>query len=195
MGLMRIQNTGNRGRGASLIMTALVFYGILAVGAFLWQWIVAGDPLLIFRINAKRPRMGAETGLLLGAFLFNLVFDYAGPRYSSLLSRFQNSLREIIGPLLPRDIFILAVLSAFGEELFFRGAVQASLGFIPATLLFAASHYPLKKELWLWPLYALLMGSVLGTLRILGGDIWSAVLLHFSVNAVSLGLISGKSRK
>ncbi len=182
--------------GTKFVTLALVFYGIMALVGGVWYRIAAGGSVLRFLAPAERLRPGAEIGLMAAAFLANLLFDTAGPRYSKVLRRFQQSIRAVLDPLGslgPGEILALSILSGLGEEILFRGALQHSLGFIPATILFALSHYPLKREMRVWPVYALAMGAVLGTLRILGGDIWSAVLLHASVNCVSLHLIAGKN--
>ena len=179
-------------KNASFLRLALVFYGLMALIGIGWYRLAAGDwPLHLTPIN-QRPQPWLEIGLLAGAFLFNLLFDTAGPRYSKMLARFHHTFAEVLGSLGFREIILLALLSSLGEEILFRGAVQPLLGFVPAAILFALSHFPLKRDMWIWPIYALGMGVVLGLLRNAGGDIWSAVLLHFSVNAVSLSLISGK---
>jgi len=180
------------GRGPAFLKTALIFYGLMGAGGYLWLQIARGTSVFQLIPPGGRPRIGVEFLLLTAALLLNILFDWAGPRYFSLLRRFQRSLRLVIGPLGTSEILILAILSSLGEEILFRGALQPTLGFLPAALLFALSHFPIKKELWIWPFYALFMGIILGFLRLIGGDIWSAVLLHFGVNAVSLYLLSGK---
>lgn len=191
---MRIHTSDSSGEGKKFIILAVVFYGAMALVGGVWYRIAAGGSVLHYLSPAERLRPGGEFGLLAAAFLASMVFDTAGPRYSKVLRRFQQSLRGVLDPLGSLgqgEILTLSILSGLGEEILFRGALQHSLGFVPATILFALSHYPLKRDMWVWPIYALCMGAVLGTLRILGGDIWSAVLLHASVNFVSLYLLAG----
>lgn len=192
---MRIHASDTSVDGKKFITLAVVFYGAMALVGGVWYRIAAGGSVLHYLPPADRLRPGAEIGLLAAAFLANLVFDTAGPRYSKVLRRFQQSMRGVLGQLGPLgtgEILALSILSGLGEEILFRGALQHTFGFVSATILFALSHYPLKRGMWVWPVYALCMGAVLGTLRILGGDIWSAVLLHASVNCVSLYLLSGR---
>ena len=193
---MRIRESDTSLDGKKFVTLALGFYGIMALVGGVWYRIAAGVSVLRCLPPAERLRPGLEIGLIAAAFLANLLFDTAGPRYSKILRRFQQSMRAVLDPLGPLGagkIAVLSILSGFGEEILFRGALQYSFGFVPATILFALSHYPMKREMWVWPVYALAMGAVLGTLRILGGDIWSAVLLHALINCVSLYLIAGRN--
>ncbi|MFO7849517.1 MAG: CPBP family intramembrane glutamic endopeptidase, partial [Spirochaetia bacterium] len=123
------------------------------------------------------------------ALIANILFDIYAPRILPSARRMFRAMEDALGGIGYCGAAILAASSALGEEMFFRGAVQPSLGILAASLLFALSHFPIRKELLLWPFYALIMGLILGTLRNLGGDIWSAVLLHFLVNFFGLVFI------
>jgi len=189
---MQAGGNGKSFAAPRFVRLALVFYSLMAlIGIGLYRLAAGGWVLHWTPIN-QRPQPWLEIGLLAGAFLFNLLFDIAGPRHSKKLACFHRTLADVLGSLGGWEIILLALLSGLGEEILFRGAVQPLLGFVPATVLFALSHFPVKRDMWIWPIYALGMGVVLGLLRSIGGDIWSAVLLHSSVNAVSLSLISGK---
>ncbi|HDQ13999.1 MAG TPA: CPBP family intramembrane metalloprotease [Sediminispirochaeta sp.] len=176
---------------ATFTTKALLFYGAMALIALLIM-LFAGDPWQGLRPVPQRPRLFAELGTVALLLSVNLALVLLGPRHSRTLGRFIHFLEESLGPLSGSQVMILAASSAIGEEMLFRGALQPIIGILPATLLFALSHFPLRRELWIWPLYALVMGLGLGLLRQWGGDIWSAVLLHFLLNGSSL-LVLGKS--
>jgi membrane protease YdiL (CAAX protease family) len=177
----------------SLLGPAAVFYGVLMIAAIVWRFLAgrAGP----FAPAAGREHLGLEAGIVLGAFLLHLLLDLYGPRISRHFARLFRSLRSILGRIRPTEAVALAALSAFGEEAFFRGALQPVIGLWPTALLFALSHFPARRDLILWPLYALGMGLVLGYLVVVAGDIWSAVLLHFAVNLFSLWYMSSSSRR
>lgn len=177
----------------SLLGPAAVFYGILMAAAIIWRYLAghAGP----FSAAPARSAPWTEAGIVAGVFLLNVLVDLYGPRLSRRVERMFATLRSALGRISPAEAAALAALSAFGEEAFFRGALQPELGFWPALLIFAASHFPARRDLILWPFYALAMGAALGYLVILSGDIWSAVLLHFLVNLFSLLYMSRMERR
>ena len=91
-------------------------------------------------------------------------------------------LRSVLGTLGSREILLLALLSAFGEEFLFRGAIHPRLGLWGTALLFGAFHFPYRRQLLPWSLFALVLGVGLGAMTDLFGSLWPAILLHFVVN-------------
>ncbi|MFP4180097.1 MAG: CPBP family intramembrane glutamic endopeptidase [Spirochaetaceae bacterium] len=170
--------------GTHFMLFAVLFYLLFGGAALLWGNIA--DSLNVLYFNADRPNLAAELLILTAALFGNILFDLYAPRILPSARRMFRAMGEALGEIGYCRAAVLAASSALGEEMFFRGAVQPSLGLVAASILFALSHFPIRKELLLWPFYALLMGVVLGTLRNLGGDIWSAVLLHFLVNFFGL---------
>ncbi len=173
-----------------LLSAALPFYAVFFGAALLWARIAGLGPIWALRETGIRG--GGELLLLLSVFLLNIIFDLYGPRLIPATRPFFRTVGEIFRGIGPQEAFVLAAASALGEEFLFRGAAQASFGLLPASILFALSHFPVRRELLLWPFYAFLMGLALGALKILGGDIWSAVLLHFLVNFFALTYIGGR---
>lgn len=95
----------------------------------------------------------------------------------------------ILRPLLVRDAIVLAVLSGVGEELLFRGVIQAEWGIIPASVLFALLHIP-ERRLWIYGLWALFAGLFLGNLYSWSNNLLVPMLVHIINNG--LGLILWK---
>ncbi len=168
-------------------MLAILFYSLLGGIGIAWTYFARGEWLL--KISYNREFFGYEIAIVLIALLLHTLFDLIGPKKIPAIAQFWDTMQSTIGPLHIPSILLLALLSAYGEELFFRGALQPAIGYIGATLLFALSHFPPKKSMIIWPFYALVIGALLGLLRMLGGDVYSAILLHFLVNAVSLYLL------
>lgn len=87
------------------------------------------------------------------------------------------------------NLLVMAVIPAFGEELFFRGILQTVLGekmnrhyavWITA-FIFSAIHLQFYGFL---PRF--LLGAVLGYLFLFTGSIWASVVAHFINNALAV---------
>lgn len=94
-----------------------------------------------------------------------------------------------VGDLL-LSLFILAVLPAIGEELFFRGVLQRLFiqivkrpwaGIIITAILFSAFH-----GLFLGFIPRTVLGIVLGALFWYSGSLWPGILAHFINNALQI---------
>lgn len=85
-----------------------------------------------------------------------------------------------------RQVLYLALLSGFGEEILFRGVLQPRLGWLWASLMFGALHFPFRPILIPWSLFALAMGFVLAAFTEVFQNLWPAILLHFMINYLNL---------
>lgn len=95
-------------------------------------------------------------------------------------------LADLLGPMKTSEIIALALLSGFAEELFFRGAVQGSWGWIPATALFALLHAGPGASYRIWTGFAALAGLTLAWLMIWRGNLLAPVVTHVLVNGINL---------
>lgn len=132
--------------------------------------------------------LGASLGLLV-VFLTRVLQDrYAWAR------TLHNEFRHLLGTLDGREILLLALASAIGEECFFRGALQAhleaSLGAVPgivvASGLFALLHIGPGVRFLTWTLSSFVVGLLLGAVFAAGGDLVAPIALHFTVNLLNL---------
>jgi hypothetical protein len=96
---------------------------------------------------------------------------------------------EVLGPLSWKEALILALLSAFAEEMFFRGAMQPAIGLVPTTLLFGLLHWPPKKELRPWTLLTTALGLAFGLATEASGHLAAAIVAHFVINFINLEAI------
>lgn len=95
----------------------------------------------------------------------------------------------------------LALASAGGEELLFRGAVQAGLvdhggvaqGLLLTSILFGALHIPANRRLVPWTLMAMGMGMIFGLLYYWTGEILAPLVAHAMVNFANLRFLSASS--
>lgn len=167
-------------------------YLFLALAGAIWIGFQKGIiPLSLF-LDTRR--WWLDLGLGMGAGLLLLGLWAAAERIFPLARDLEAKLAQALGPLSGSEAFALALLSGFAEELFFRGAVQGTLGLVGATILFGLLHSGPGKELRLWTLFALLAGGVLGLLMHWRGNLLGPVAGHFLVNAVNLRRLAGRAR-
>jgi membrane protease YdiL (CAAX protease family) len=86
-------------------------------------------------------------------------------------------------------IVVLALLSAAGEELLFRGLLQPWMGVLPQALLFGLVHQMPGPSRWIWVSWALLVGLVLGVLFEVSGSLLGPLAAHALVNGFNLNFL------
>ncbi len=87
------------------------------------------------------------------------------------------------------NILVIAIIPALGEELFFRGALQSIFrtraggvaGIWWAAIIFSAIHFQFYG---FFP--RMLMGAFFGYLVVWSGNLWLAILAHFTNNVVAI---------
>jgi len=95
-----------------------------------------------------------------------------------------HSLKGLFG-----NVFLIAFIPAFGEELFFRGALQrifqnkknAIMAIWITAFIFSAIHFQFYGFV---PRF--LMGVFFGYLLVWSGNLWLPILAHFTNNAVAI---------
>ena len=98
----------------------------------------------------------------------------------------EHVLANLMGRLDASEALVLAIISGFAEELFFRGAVQSSWGFYWATLIFTLMHSGSGRAFRWWTLFAFVAALVFGGLTVYRGSIMAAVVAHTVVNSINL---------
>ncbi len=95
-------------------------------------------------------------------------------------------LRPVARGLSPLGVVALAVFSALGEELLFRGLAQPLVGVWLQALIFGVIHQGPGKSRWVWVIWATLMGLLLGLLFQLTGSLVGPLVAHALINGVNL---------
>jgi uncharacterized protein len=98
-------------------------------------------------------------------------------------------LRPIATGISFTGIAVLAVLSAIGEELFFRGLLQPWIGLIPQALLFGFLHQVPGQSRWVWVTWATLVGLALGAMFALTGSLVGPLVAHAIINGLNLSYL------
>ena len=100
--------------------------------------------------------------------------------------RLHRELRPFACGLDTTGIVALALLSAAGEELLFRGLLQPWMGLWPQALLFGLVHQMPGPSRWIWVSWAFCVGLVLGVLFELTGSLLGPIAAHALVNGLNL---------
>ena len=85
---------------------------------------------------------------------------------------------------------VLAVASALGEEIFFRGALLPAIGLAGSSLVFALLHVGPKLRFLPWTISSLVAGLLFGQLFLWSGDLAGPIAAHFTVNFLNLRFLS-----
>ena len=165
-------------------------YLFLALAGVLWLGAQRGViPLSLF-VDSRRWWLDLALGAAAGFLL--LAAWWGAERSFPLARELEARLAHVLGPLTLSEAVGLALLSGFAEELFFRGAVQGTVGWIAATLLFALLHSGPGRAFLLWSLFALLAGALFGGIMVWRGNLLGPVVGHVLVNAVNLRRLAGR---
>lgn len=182
----------------SRLKIAALFYSLLAVIAVIWSFVEHGHDFsnLFFHPEPAFLNDSVFTWVLIGASL-GIGFGLLVARLSKFLVHKWNwakglhiEFRGLLGPLADVDVLVFALLSAIGEELLFRGAIQSSFGIVPASIVFGLLHIGPNRKFLPWPAQAIVMGFALGGLFWLTGNLVAPILAHFTINYQNLHFIN-----
>ena len=167
-------------------------YMAMALGGILW--IGARQGVIPLRLFFDPQRWWLDLALGIGAGGLLLGIWKAAEIAFPLARQLESQLADLLGPLTPSEVMALALLSGVAEELFFRGAVQGAVGWIPASLLFALLHTGPGPAFRLWAVFAALAGLLLGALMMWRGNLLGPILAHGLVNGVNLWRLADSAR-
>ncbi len=175
-------------RSPLFVLFALEF--ILALAGSVWIWL-AGYPF-VSRPDPWGDGLLALIGyaaLLVLEWLAEKIFPSGYEELDQLLHRLGEALKSAgIGY---NTALLLALASAIGEELWFRGALQnfliGGLGVYPGLFaqaaLFAAGHPAPGKAGRFYVVWAFAAGLIFGGLYLASGSLVPGILAHFLYNA------------
>lgn len=173
-----------------LYRIAWVLYLLLAIAGAVWMGLARGGLALEHFVDPESWPVDLLWGLAGGAALLGLWL--AGRALLPMARELERTIASLLEDLAPSDALALAFISAFAEELFFRGAVQGSWGVVIATVLFGLLHTGPGRPFLLWTLFALVAGAVFGLLTLYRGNLLAAVVAHLVVNAVNLTRLAAR---
>ena len=128
-----------------------------------------------------------------------VAFVFWGMRTEfAFLARLRELVRETIVPLFascsPLEILLISIMAGIGEEVFFRGFLQGSLGrvvnpwiaLVLVSALFGLAHYVSLG----YAIIAGLLGAYMGALLLLTGNLFVAMAVHALFDFAALLFIS-----
>jgi membrane protease YdiL (CAAX protease family) len=129
--------------------------------------------------------------------LASVVLGVAGAALAVIVSRFlfrrarwARALHDALRPLVSgRDdalLVLMAIASAFGEELFFRGFLSATIGIWLSSVAFGVLHQVRGAGRYGWAISAFAMGVFFAVLFALTGQLIGCIVSHALVNIVNL---------
>ncbi|MFH1262045.1 MAG: CPBP family intramembrane glutamic endopeptidase [Pseudomonadota bacterium] len=127
-------------------------------------------------------RYGIDLILALAAAAIVIFATRVLTRRVSAFREMARLFREILGPLNREEIFLVSAFSAVAEEFFFRGFLQAVIGFVPTSVFFGLLHVGPGRKFIPWTLFAVTLGFALGGLYAWRGNLLAPVVMHFAIN-------------
>ncbi len=174
-------------------LTAALFEGSLAVAAVVLGWALGIDPLESLRWDQAAVIWGIVAIVpLLGLLAWSMRSAWRPLR--TLRRFFDLSIVPLFRPLSMVQLAVLSILAGVGEELLFRGIVQAGIGYgiggavgagvalSAAAVLFGLAHA-------LSPAYfvlATVIGFYLGVLWLATGNVLTPIIAHAGYDFLAL---------
>lgn len=175
-------------RTALLNLTIVVEGALLLVGTA-WSHFLGLRLLPILEFNYRFALIGVAAGMVMALSAYGA---YAASRHLPFLAQLRHTVDEILVPLLGDlkaiDLIILAVLSGFCEEVFFRGVAQQQFGLPLTSVAFGLFHDPTLRNLS-YSVMATIYGLVLGLLLLKTGNLWTPIFAHATHNLISFLLL------
>jgi CAAX protease family protein len=178
------------GRGTPDSLFSRMAGGYLAVGTLAAITAAAFDrnPLTCAGwLGANGPAswlMSAGLGLALAGATIAATPFLVG--HSPWARSLHGALRPAISGASDRAIFFVAISSAAGEELLFRGLLVPAIGVGLSSLVFGALHQIRGRGRWGWMAWATLMGLLLGAVFAATGSLLGPLLAHAVINGHNL---------
>jgi membrane protease YdiL (CAAX protease family) len=91
----------------------------------------------------------------------------------------------------PRDVLVVALLSGFTEELFFRGVLLPETGIVVSSLCFGALHALCRTDL----VWATIIGAGFSALALLGDSLVTPIVAHATYNLGALLILQHSARR
>ena len=167
----------------ALAFGASVLYGIFVLIAVFWFWVRGRqDHLPTLAVGEHGILVSLAAGVAVGLLIAGAIRLLT--RYVQAFARLEAQLTEVVGELSESEIIVIAMASAIGEEMLFRGAMQDHLGLYVSALVFGLLHT--GPGLWLWTCVAALLGLLFGAMIHFEFGLLSVTVAHALINFTSL---------
>jgi membrane protease YdiL (CAAX protease family) len=123
-------------------------------------------------------------GVCLGALTVGATREIV--RHTAWGRALHGALRPAVGHASDTTLLAVALASALGEEMLFRGLLVPLAGVVLSALLFGALHQVRGPGRWAWMGWATVMGLLFGTLFEATGSLAGPIVAHAMINATNL---------
>jgi len=188
---MGVQQPSTPRRAPARATAVASFYATLAVLGFFWHAVSQGSNDVLGLASSSSWRylvLGPLFGLLMGLTIVQLF--RALELRMTWLGELHHEFRSILGQPGPGELVLLAAASAFGEEVFFRGAMLDDCGVWVSSIVFALIHISPRASLWPWTASAFALGLALASITLVTGNLAAALVAHFVINLQNLAYIT-----
>jgi membrane protease YdiL (CAAX protease family) len=173
-----------KGQAWSLVKASTIAYSVMAVVGFeICWWYHKSVKTLMGPLTYDHRSTAA---IIVAAIVFLMLVQKLMEDFFPTYGAFKRRMSAIFSGLGWFGVFWLALISSFGEELLFRGAIQPFLGLWFTSLVFGLLHLDPEGGVSAWTVWAMLAGVVLGAATEVTGSLWPAVVIHFVINLVGL---------
>ncbi len=174
-------------RSISLLCLAILGEGLFVLIALVWaRW---RETSFVFGGAVEGVVIGVVAAGGLGAANYYLLCgapDMAGVR--SIRRFYAERLKPIFENLSSTEITVISLAAGIGEELLFRGVLQAEMGLVSASVIFGFLHMAGTSTV-VYGCWVMLMGGVLGGLAIWTGGLVAPIVAHAVYDAAAMSYI------
>lgn len=149
------------------------------------------------RWGLDRPLTGAVAGLTVAVLLAAANYRWLHAP-TGVFTRVRRAVDEMFVPafasLSPPQVVVVSVAAGVGEELFFRGWLQAAVGWVPASVAFGLAHIAGPRML-AFGVWATAMGLVLGGLSMVTGGLLAPMTAHACYDVLAFRYLGAAARR
>jgi hypothetical protein len=189
MGLVRLRATTDppKARGPSLV-APLAIYGAASAVAIGAAVVRGTSPVATTPWLPLPPVLGHALSVAGGAALAlaTAIATRLFVRRWAWARALHAHLRPAIQDAGDGTVVMLALASAIGEELFFRGLLAPTLGLLLSSVAFGVLHQVRGRARWVWAGWATVMGLLFAALFLATGSLLGPVVAHAAINVVNL---------
>ena len=127
----------------------------------------------------------AAAAVLLAANLALLCRAPDVPGVRSVRRLYRDTLRPLFATVGLRDVVVISVAAGVGEELLFRGALQAEAGLAVASVVFGFFHIG-GRDTVAFGAWVMVMGAGLGWLAVATGGLLAPIVAHGVYDAAAI---------
>ena len=178
-----------KGQQKFYLFFGVIFYSFIALAGLIWLQYsskVGIKPLINLHNPASICVIGIGSGILVALISIFMV------KIWKFAQEIEQEFGNLLGHQSVLQIVLLAAMSSVAEEIFFRGAMQQSIGLVFTSIIFAFVHPPVNEKLLFWPFFAFAVGILLGYQMQETRTLLTPILTHFTINLINLLRISAK---